>query len=158
MNRDEIIPSIVISAHALARIAAKQANNDAPSAQWRVLSILERENGQRVGTLAAAGRTTQPGMTRLLGDLERAELVTRTADPEDSRATVVHITDAGLAALRGWRDEFRITLAPHFDDLDVVDWATLTRAAEILAAHSAEPRPSSQSPTSEPRPSSGATE
>lgn len=152
MQRDEIIPSIVLSAHALARIAAQRANNDAPSAQWRVLSILERANGQRVGTLAAAARTTQPGMTRLLGDLERTGLVSRTADAADSRATVVHVTDAGLAALRGWRDEFRITLAPHFDDLDVVDWATLTRAAEILAAHSNEPRPS------EPRPSSGESE
>lgn len=144
MNRDEIIPSIVISAHALARIAARQAHNDAPSAQWRVLSILERENGQRVGTLATAARTTQPGMTRLLGDLERTALVTRSADAGDSRATVVHITDAGLDALRGWRDEFRITLAPHFDDLDVVDWATLARAAEILAAHSRETLPTKE--------------
>jgi len=141
MQRDEIIPSIVISAHALARIAAQQAHNDAPSAQWRVLSILERDNGRRVGTLAAAARTTQPGMTRLLGDLERAELVTRTADSADSRATVVHITDAGITALRRWRDEFRATLAPLFGDLDVVDWATLTRAAEILAAHSDESAP-----------------
>lgn len=143
MNRDEIIPSIVLSAHALARIAAQRAQNEAPSAQWRVLSILEREDGHRVGTLATAARTTQPGMTRLLGDLERAELITRAADSADSRATVVRITDAGLAALRAWRDEFRVTLAPHFDDLDVVDWATLTRAAEILAAHSNESRPSS---------------
>ena len=142
MNRDEIIPSIVLSAHALARIAAQQAHNEAPSAQWRVLSILERDPGLRVGTLAASARTTQPGMTRLLGDLDRAGLVTRSPDAVDSRATVVHITDAGLAALREWRDEFRVTLAPHFDDLDVVDWATLTRAAEILAAHSTESLPS----------------
>ena len=142
MNRDEIIPSIVLSAHALARIAAQQAQNEAPSAQWRVLSILERDPGLRVGTLAASARTTQPGMTRLLGDLDRAGLVTRSPDTVDSRATVVHITDAGLAALREWRDEFRVTLAPHFDDLDVVDWATLTRAAEILAAHSTESLPS----------------
>jgi DNA-binding MarR family transcriptional regulator len=138
MEREEIIPSIVISAHALARLAAQQAHNDAPSAQWRVLSILERESGQRVGTLASAARTTQPGMTRLLGDLERGELVTRSTDSADSRATVVHVTDAGLAALRAWRDEFRATLAPHFDDLDGADWAALARAAEILAAHSTE--------------------
>ncbi|MDQ0645277.1 MarR family winged helix-turn-helix transcriptional regulator [Microbacterium murale] len=142
MNRDEIIPSIVLSAHALARIAAQQAQNEAPSAQWRVLSLLERESGLRVGALAAAARTTQPGMTRLLGDLDRAGLVTRSPDADDSRATVVHITDDGLASLRTWREEFRVTLAPHFDDLDVVDWATLTRAAEILAAHSNEHLPS----------------
>ncbi|KDA05787.1 transcriptional regulator [Microbacterium sp. CH12i] len=139
MNRDEIIPSIVISAHALARIAAKAAQNEAPAAQWRVLSILEHESGLRVGTLAQAARTTQPGMTRLLGDLERSELISRSADPTDSRATVVGITDVGLTALCEWREEFRITLAPHFADLDDADWSALTRTAEILAAHIIDP-------------------
>jgi len=139
MNSDEIIPSIVISAHALARIAAQEAQNDAPSAQWRVLSTLEREGGLRVGALAAAARTTQPGMTRLLGDLERAGLVTRSPDPRDSRAIEVHITQDGRAALGAWRDEFRVTLAPRFRNLDAAEWEILTRAAEILAAHSTEP-------------------
>lgn len=136
MNQDEVIPSIVISAHALARIAAQKAQNEAPSAQWRVLSILNREGGLRVGALAVAARTTQPGMTRLIGDLERAELVTRSPDPEDSRATVVSITPEGISAFYDWQQEFRVTLAPHFGDLDDSDWAALTRAAEILAAHS----------------------
>jgi DNA-binding MarR family transcriptional regulator len=143
MNRTEIIPSIVISAHALARIAAQDAQNDAPAAQWRVLSILERESGIRVGTLATAARTTQPGMTRLIGDLERAGLVTRTADPADSRATVVTLTDIGSDALQEWRAEFRTTLEPRFAGLDEDDWATLSRAAQILADHSTEPSPAS---------------
>lgn len=138
MYRDEIIPSIVISAHALARIAAQEAANDAPAAQWRALTLLERESGQRVGALARASRTTQPGMTRLIGDLERSGLVTRSPDPSDSRATVVDITAEGLTALQEWRSAFRSTLAPRFADLDAADWATLTRAADILAAHSVE--------------------
>jgi len=139
MNQDEIIPSIVMSAHALARIAAQQAHNEAPSAQWRVLSILSREGGLRVGTLAVAARTTQPGMTRLIGDLERTGLITRSADPADSRASVVNISNEGMAAFRNWQQEFRITLAPRFDDLNDSDWAVLDRAADILAAHSSEP-------------------
>ncbi|MGO2745046.1 MarR family winged helix-turn-helix transcriptional regulator [Microbacterium sp.] len=141
MNRDEIIPSIVISAHALARISAQAAHNEAPAAQWRVLSLLERNPRQRVGSLARAARTTQPGMTRLLGEMERAGLISRSPDPADSRATVVDITAAGRDAFAAWRAEFRTVLAPRFADLDTADWHVLTRAAKILAAHSADDFP-----------------
>ncbi|MFB7250463.1 MarR family winged helix-turn-helix transcriptional regulator [Microbacterium sp. NPDC056234] len=137
MNRSDVVPSIVLSAHALARIAAQDAKNEAPSAQWRVLSILEREGGIRLGALARTARTTQPGMTRLIGDLERAGLVARAGDPVDSRATVVSITTAGQEAVRAWRAEFRRTLEPRFVDLEDADWQVLSRAAEILAAHTA---------------------
>lgn len=138
MEHVDIIPSIVISAHALARIAAREAREEAPAAQWRVLSILEQSSGIRVGALATAARTTQPGMTRLVGELDRAGLVDRSRDPNDSRATVVDITDAGRDALRQWRSRFRATLAPRFSDLDEEDWRVLARAARILAAHTDE--------------------
>ncbi|MFJ4224882.1 MarR family winged helix-turn-helix transcriptional regulator [Microbacterium sp. NPDC089695] len=135
MNRADVIPSLVLSAHALARIAAQDAGNEAPAAQWRVLSLLEQSGSKRVGELATAARTTQPGMTRLIGVLESSGLVLRSPVPEDSRAIAVDITDAGRAALRTWRAEFRDTLAPRFADLGDDDWSTLMRAAEILAAH-----------------------
>jgi DNA-binding MarR family transcriptional regulator len=137
MERAEIIPSIVLSGYALARIAAHEAGNEAPAAQWRVLSLLSQQGGRRVGELAAASRTTQPGMTRLIGGLERDGLVLRSPDPDDSRAIVVEITPAGATALNDWRAEFRDILAPRFADLHDDDWATLTRAAEILATHTA---------------------
>jgi DNA-binding MarR family transcriptional regulator len=92
MKKTEVIPSIVLSAHALARIAAQEAGNEAPSAQWRALSILERRRRLRIGELAAAARTTQPGMTRLVGALEQDGLVERSTDPADTRATLVSVT------------------------------------------------------------------
>lgn len=138
MNREGVIPSIVLSAHALARIAAQDAHNEAPSAQWRVLGILESVDGIRLGALASAARTTQPGMTRLIGELDKAGLVARSADPTDSRATVVDITPAGREAMVDWRAEFRATLAPRFAALSEGDWDVLARAAEILAAHAIE--------------------
>ncbi len=138
MNRDGIIPSIVLSVNALARIAAQEARNEAPAAQWRTLSILERDGGIRIGALAAYARTTQPGMTRLIGDLERAGLVARSTDPVDSRATVVDITESGRTAIQDWREEFRTTLAPRFTGLSEDDWIALSRAADILAAHAIE--------------------
>ncbi|MFS0912465.1 MarR family winged helix-turn-helix transcriptional regulator [Microbacterium sp. 179-I 3D2 NHS] len=137
MNRPDVIASLVLSGYALGRIAAQDAGNDAPAAQWRVLSLLEQAGPQRVGALAHAARTTQPGMTRLLGSLEREKLVLRSPDPDDSRATVVHATPFGSETLAAWRREFRETLAPRFDDLSEDDWHTLSRAAEILAAHTA---------------------
>lgn len=135
MNRIDVIPSLVLSGYALGRIAAQDAGNDAPAAQWRILNLLERSGPKRVGELAAAARTTQPGMTRLIGNLEREGLVLRSPVPEDSRAIAVEITAAGSDALSAWRAEFRDTLAPRFAALDDDDWSALTRAAEILAAH-----------------------
>ena len=135
MNRSEVIPSLVLSGYALGRIATQDAGNDAPAAQWRVLSLLDQAGPQRVGELASAARTTQPGMTRLIGGLEREKLVLRSPDPDDSRAIVVGITPQGSAALAAWRAEFRDTIAPRFTDLSDDDWSALTRAAEILAAH-----------------------
>jgi DNA-binding MarR family transcriptional regulator len=128
----------MLSAHGLARIAAQESGNDAPSAQWRALGILDRLGTLRLGELAAAARTTQPGMTRLIGALDNAGLVTRTPDPADTRATLVSATSAGLEALRNWRTEMRDTLAPRFSDLSEQDWAALVRAAEILALHAQE--------------------
>lgn len=93
-----------------------------------------------MGELAAAARTTQPGMTRLIGGLEREGLVLRSPDADDSRATVVDITPQGAAAIDAWRAEFRETLAPRFAALSEEDWSALTRAAEILAAHTATER------------------
>ncbi|WP_029263589.1 MULTISPECIES: MarR family winged helix-turn-helix transcriptional regulator [unclassified Microbacterium] len=140
MNRTDVIASLVLSGYALGRIAAQDAGNDAPAAQWRVLSLLEQEGARRVGELAAAARTTQPGMTRLLGLLEREGLVLRSPDPDDSRAIVVDITPQGTAAVATWRAEFREILAPRFAALNDGDWSALTRAAEILAAHTATER------------------
>ncbi|MCK2031439.1 MULTISPECIES: MarR family winged helix-turn-helix transcriptional regulator [Microbacterium] len=140
MNRSEVIPSLVLSGYALGRIAAQDAGNEAPAAQWRVLSLLDQSGPRRVGELATAARTTQPGMTRLLGALEREGLIRRSPDPDDSRATVVAATPDGTAALAAWRSEFRETIAPRFADLDDDDWHALTRAAEILAAHTSADR------------------
>ena len=140
MNRSDVIPSLVLSGYALGRIAAQDAGNDAPAAQWRVLSLLDQAGPQRVGELASSARTTQPGMTRLIGGLERENLVLRSPDPDDSRAIVVGITPEGSAALAAWRAEFRDTIAPRFTDLSADDWSALTHAAEILAARTAAER------------------
>lgn len=138
MTRAEDIERIVVAAHALTRVAAVANHNDAPAAQWRALSILQKEGPQRIGELARASRTTQPGMTRLVGALDDAGLVRRERDSEDSRVTIVEITDAGATAMDEWRSQLGQALAPLFDDLDDEEWQALERASHILMSRTAQ--------------------
>lgn len=137
MTHAEDIEQIVVAAHALTRIAALETRNEAPAAQWRTLSILQNEGPRRLGELATMSRVTQPGMTRLVGQLADAGLIVRESDPADSRASVIHITDGGARALAAWRVQLRDALEPHFADLSGDDWVALSRAAQILAAKTA---------------------
>jgi DNA-binding MarR family transcriptional regulator len=137
MSRSHDIERIVVAAHALTRIAAIETRNEAPAAQWRTLSILRTEGALRLGELAAASRVTQPGMTRLVGQLADAGLVTRSVDPLDSRATVIEVTDAGRRSLDTWLVQLRDALEPRFSDLDDAGWDALARVADILSARTA---------------------
>lgn len=137
MTHAEDIEQIVVAAHALTRIAALETRNEAPAAQWRTLSILQSEGPRRLGELAAMSRVTQPGMTRLVGQLADVRLIVRESDPSDSRASVISITDAGARALAAWRVQLRDALEPHFTDLTDQDWAAVARTAEILAVKTA---------------------
>jgi DNA-binding MarR family transcriptional regulator len=133
MNHSVDIERILVAAHALTRMAALETRNDAPAAQWRTLAILRESGALRVGDLATRSRVTQPGMTRLVGVMADAGLLERTTDPDDSRATVVAATEAGIAALTDWLAELTAAIEPYFADLDDDEWAALSRAAEILA-------------------------
>lgn len=137
MTRSADLQRIVVAAHALTRIAALETRNESPAAQWRTLTIL-RDNGPlRLGELATLSRVTQPGMTRLVGTMADAGLLERMSDPDDSRATVVAATPAGLESLTAWLHELTEALAPHFADLDDQDWEALGRTAAILARKTA---------------------
>lgn len=131
-NGDDIL-RLLVGAHALTRVASLETRNEAPAAQWRTLSLLKEHGPQRIGDLAALSRVTQPGMTRLVGQMTDAGLLERRADAHDSRATVVSATPAGLAAFEEWMRVLSDALAPRFDDLGEEDWAAIRRAADIVA-------------------------
>lgn len=132
---------LLLGAHALTRIASLETRNEAPAAQWRTLALLRDHGPQRLGDLATLSRVTQPGMTRLTTQMVDAGLISRAADPTDSRASILSLTDAGAAALDEWLTLLADTLAPRFAHLDDEDRATLRRAADILAAVAAPTEP-----------------
>ena len=134
MQNDDDLLRLVLGAPALTRVASLETRNEAPAAQWRTLSLLREHGPQRIGDLAALSRVTQPGMTRLVAQMADAGLLERGHDEHDSRATVVTVTPAGLAALDEWIQVLGAALAPRFSDLDADDWAAIRRAADVVDA------------------------
>jgi DNA-binding MarR family transcriptional regulator len=130
-QRDDIETLITASA-TLTRIAALETRNETPAAQWRTLALLRDRGALRVGELASLSRVSQPGMTRLVGQMAEAGLVEREQDAADSRVSIVSATPAGLTALDAWREQLTAALAPHFADLDEREWEALAITASVL--------------------------
>lgn len=139
MTHGDDLLRLVLASHAMTRLAALETKNEAPSAQWRTLRLL-RENGpQRVGDLAAMSLVSQPGMTRLIGQLVGNGLVEREPDASDARVSVVSVTGAGVEALETWLAQLREVLEPHFAELDDAGWEAIRVAGDALTAATAVP-------------------
>ena len=130
----DIVESLISSNHRLTRMAAQATGSTVSAAVWSTLSVLNSDGPRRNGELAKAARISQPGMTKLLGNLIDDEWVYRIADVDDSRAWLIAITDKGRDALFDWRTQLAVATTNIFGDLSDTEWATLGRASEILAA------------------------
>ena len=82
--------------------------------------------------LAERERVKRPTATRILTNLDRLGLVTRTPDPDDGRASLVATTVAGRALLRRLRTRKNAYLAKRLRGLEPDEVETLERAATIL--------------------------
>jgi DNA-binding MarR family transcriptional regulator len=96
-----------------------------------VLAALAAEGPSRLTTLATGTGIAQPAMTQLVGRMEREGLVVRLIDPEDGRATLVAITDAGWALQAELRQSVRERMAELLDRLSGDDQAALALAMRV---------------------------
>ncbi|MFM2719390.1 MarR family winged helix-turn-helix transcriptional regulator [Microbacterium mcarthurae (nom. nud.)] len=134
MTRDDDLQRLILAVHALTRIAALETKNDAPAAQWRTLTLLRDHGPQRIGDLATLSRVSQPGMTRLVHQMETVGLLVRGIHPDDSRVSVVSATDEGLRELDRWMEALSAALTPHVADLMDAEWDAVRMSADALAA------------------------
>src|SRR5271163_369479 len=96
-----------------------------------VLAALAAEGPSRLTALATATGIAQPAMTQLVGRMDREGLVVRLIDPEDGRATLVAITDAGRALRSEQHRSTHERMAELLDRLSADDQATLALAMRV---------------------------
>jgi DNA-binding MarR family transcriptional regulator len=112
------------------------------------LARAEREGPQRLTDLAVSQGVSQPGMTQLVGRLERDGLVRRVPSPDDGRVALVEVTAQGRRLVTERRRERAAALGALLDRLDPADRAAvraavpaLGRLAELALSPTAEPPP-----------------
>jgi DNA-binding MarR family transcriptional regulator len=125
--REDIAEALDRGAVLLVRHVARSANVTARA----VLSALREDGRTRLTELAYSTGVSQPAMTQLVGRMEREGLVVRLIDPEDARATLVEITEAGLAVWAELRASRRERLAELLDTLPPDEEATLGLAMRV---------------------------
>ena len=96
------------------------------------LRRLERTGPSRLCELHAPEGVSQPAMTQLITRLEKEGLARRGSDPEDGRAVVVSITDAGREAVARRREGRTRALAAMLEQLPAQEHAALVAALPAL--------------------------
>ncbi len=114
------------------RLRAERADTSLSLTQLSALATLDRHGELGPGELAAHERVQPPSMTRVVGTLEAAGLVARTAHPSDRRQVLLRVTAAGHALLEEDRRRRDAWLARRLQDLPAADLAVLRQAAAVL--------------------------
>lgn len=96
------------------------------------LAALERHGALRISDLTRLEAVGQPAMTGLVQRLETAGLVRRTADPDDRRASLIDLTDAGREALEDRRRAQDSMVVARLDRLRPEHLVALDRALDAL--------------------------
>jgi DNA-binding MarR family transcriptional regulator len=137
-TRDEALASELTTAwggvrRRLRRSArAKVGGEPLTGSQVEVLRLVETQPGVGVRDAAAALHLAPNTVSTLVGGLAAAGLLDRRPDPDDRRATQLHLTPAATTRLRRWRDERDRVLASALEHLDADDRRRLEASLPAL--------------------------
>jgi DNA-binding MarR family transcriptional regulator len=107
---------------------------DVTPSQLRALGTLMRHGPVRPGTLAGHLGIAPRSATEVVDALEERGLVRRDTDPDDRRATLVVVTDAGRELAAALRSARASEADRVFAGLDEADRAELERLLRLLLA------------------------
>lgn len=105
---------------------------DVSPSQFRAIGVLARHGDMRPGELARHLRIAPRSATEVVDDLQARDLVERSPDPEDRRATIVRLTDGGAEVADAIRAARAAEAEGFFGRLDDRDRAELTRILHVL--------------------------
>jgi DNA-binding MarR family transcriptional regulator len=120
------------------------AADDIPLGWYDVLLELNAApDGLRMQDLGLRAVLSRTRVSRIVTELEREGLATRTPDPTDGRVAVAGITSAGRAALRAAAPIYLAGIEEHFTrHLSIAQQRTIaTGLQKVIDAHDAEADP-----------------
>ncbi|MFE4501562.1 MarR family winged helix-turn-helix transcriptional regulator [Rhodococcus sp. NPDC056743] len=136
-SRERELTDVVLSVARTIRrrqVAALEPFGLSPS-QSRALRVLTRVGEPvRLGYLAEKLRIVPRSATDVVDSLESAGWVKRTPDPNDRRAVLLELTDAGAALAAEVAQAQRRESSDIFDDLDESERMVLTELLERVDA------------------------
>ena len=120
---------------ALRRVRGRDARQpgDLSFAQFRLLAVLEDEDGCRAGELAEQAGVSPATVSGMLDTLEQMGMVVRVRSEEDRRVVMTRLTDAGRRARDARRREVRAAFARALAGLDTHELAAAPRLLRVLA-------------------------
>ncbi|KAA0018963.1 MarR family winged helix-turn-helix transcriptional regulator [Antrihabitans cavernicola] len=131
-DQRDLIVELVTNSSRFTRLASSLANDDRPRALVRALSLLEEYGELRTSEFARLDRCSQPSATALMKKLHALDLVERTPDAHDSRASLIAISDKGRTWLAESRAAIGDALAPRFAQLEPEQIARITEGLQEL--------------------------
>ncbi|MDP9292829.1 MAG: MarR family transcriptional regulator [Actinomycetota bacterium] len=131
-SRSDLAVRLRLAITRTSRRLRQEAGGALGPAQTSALAVIDAHGPLTPSELANREGIQRPTVTRLLGRLEAAGLVERTADPGDGRSSLITASAAGRELLRELRLRKDVYLARRLAGLDLEERATLARAAAIL--------------------------
>ncbi|GMA30407.1 MarR family winged helix-turn-helix transcriptional regulator [Litorihabitans aurantiacus] len=129
---DEVASQLRRAVLMTSRRLRAERGGDVTLAQYSVLARLLEAGSATPSDLAALEHVAAPSMTRTVRCLEEAGFVTRASHPDDGRAVLVTLTEAGHEVIAETRRRRTAWLAQRLDDLTPDELATLAAAADVL--------------------------
>jgi DNA-binding MarR family transcriptional regulator len=118
----------------VAWLASSGFDDIQPSHLAAIQPLWDAPEGARLTTLARAARITKQSMSALVDHLEETGYVERVGDPDDARATRVHLTARGRAFGRASRAFVRGVEADWAERIGARRMEELRAALELLRA------------------------
>lgn len=132
MQDYENVAELQVAVMRLARKLRTNTTSGLTPTQLSALGVVFREGPLTVGDLAKTEHVRAPSISRTVDLLVTAGLVERRANPDDARAVLVAITDAGREMVQNIRAARRTWLAAQWAELTADERKALTQAAPIL--------------------------
>jgi DNA-binding MarR family transcriptional regulator len=101
-------------------------------AQLKCLFFINNSEGTTAGKLAAALRVTPTNVTGIIDRLEKQELVVRTGDPQDRRATSLRTTRKGTDMVVKLRSGRTAYLSEVFSRMSTEDLTLIEKGLEAF--------------------------